>query len=1328
MALQLVKGTSGNDTIVLDANQPSSNPPGFDPTQPVNVSLLAGVDSVRIKDVTGAITVAATDAGDTVNVSGISTAALNITLGSSAARPDLINTVVVDGSRQGVNATAPVGVIGGGNTDVVTVDKVNGIVKALLAAGDDQLTVNSGNAVLQVDLGAGNDKITAGAKGTVTGSVALGTGNDEVVLEHTTGTVRVTSGDGGDKVTVKHASGDVGVVLGNTANPAFPSGALGPIIGGNLRTPERVDNLVLLTNDPGTATAKLSVTGGTGNDLVEVTAGAGNTLNLALGAGTDAAHIVGAASGIVDLGAGDDQIAVENAGNITVNLGTGLDIAQLSNLAGTASVVAADAGDKVVLNGLGGATNVTLGSSLTNLTLQNEVTVNGTRSNGNSVAPVTVNGSGNVDKVAINHVNGTITATLAGGDDTLVIEAGAVAMRVDLGAGNDKADVGVAGTATGSIALGTGLDQLNLTNTSGVTSVSTSDAGDKINVTHAVGTLSATLGGLTAAAPSVTDNNFALTNSSSDQAVNAKVTAGTANDFIDLNIGNKSTYTVTSGAGNDAVNVIGAASGTVDLGAGNDIARIAHGAATTVLLGTGHDTAEITNVAGAITVSSVDADDSISIDAGAGAINVTLGSSATNLALNNTLQINGSSSAGNATAPITVNGGTNADDVYISNVNGTVKGGLGGGNDSLHLIASASALQMDLGAGNDWAYSGHDGSVTGSLSLGTGLDNVRLENTTGILRVSSIDGGDRIRVDHAAGNLGITLGNAATALPTLDVGFDFEQFQLTAPSKLDNVVRVSAVDSDNTAKVAVTGGTGNDLVELFAGAPSANTVVTGAGDDIVHIAPNTAGGVYTANVDLGAGNDQLSLDSPIGGTVQLGLGHDLARFNGGQVTMNALDGGDAILAIGTGPFTGTGVSVINLGGNGGLIDSSATYLKDLPNAQGVNNYVAATDVDKMVINGNTGVDRVDVKFGRNITVSSGAGNDLLNVQGSGLTVKGGSGNDKITATLSGGQSNITGDDGNDRISVTGTAEGGVVSGGIGFDLITAKQTSGATIEGGADGSVQEKMVIALRAGEAGNTDPSVDILVDGTKIATQVVSNTQAKNYEFLFDSSALKTGRIDVKLTNSTNVPGNVPGGVPSGTSITRSVYVGDGSIRVNMPDAVGVQKVAGATGIYDRGVGLEATDGKDIVATSPQTDGTVGLAWNGTLRMQLASADTLKGDELTLESSVALLRRGEGVENLYGQAATIKTGTDIASDQLWFSKNSDGSYVVSVLGTSDKAVLHAGLASLQDKTGKLLDTAGLDRLVNAMAALPAPLSGQTTYTAAQHAALDTVLAASWH
>lgn len=132
-----------------------------------------------------------------------------------------------------------------------------------------------------------------------------------------------------------------------------------------------------------------------------------------------------------------------------------------------------------------------------------------------------------------------------------------------------------------------------------------------------------------------------------------------------------------------------------------------------------------------------------------------------------------------------------------------------------------------------------------------------------------------------------------------------------------------------------------------------------------------------------------------------------------------------------------------------------------------------------------------------------------------------------------------------------------------------------------------------------------------------------------------------------------------------------------------------------------------------------------------------TLKDASVQMYSGDTSVVQATGVPeriSVNGGQHTLDLGSGTTSDHLWF-QSSGNDLVISVLGSAEKETItnwYSGtsyqLTQIVAGDGKTLDASGAEQLVQAMAAFSPPLPGQATYTQAEQAQLQTVLAANWH
>lgn len=737
------------------------------------------------------------------------------------------------------------------------------------------------------------------------------------------------------------------------------------------------------------------------------------------------------------------------------------------------------------------------------------------------------------------------------------------------------------------------------------------------------------------------------------------------------------------------------------------------GRGVSVDLMTGDDFAVINADTDPVKVVAKDAGDVIYVQS-RGAVDVTLGA-ATSALTSNSLNIGVTDTAVNPAATINVKGANASDYVGITSAVGAVTVALGEGDDFLSIEHSIAGVTADLGAGNDQVGASNcDGPI--KVALGTGQDQVQAYGFNRQITITALDGGDLLQI-NGTDQIDVTLGNKANPV-VLDTSWLPSYSIQNLPTKIDNALFVSATNDTGNFKVA--GGNGNDLLSVQTSSNWNGNLTMGDGDDALLL----HGSANNVVADVGAGNDYIDLELALNADISLGTGHDkvLTQFEH-QMVVKAADGGDAITVFGL--QSEPNKASITLGSGNGTADTTELVMAtDMKITGEVNNAVAVAYVNDLSVVGGSGADAIGTRLAQMVNIQSGAGNDQVNVDFADTVNIGlGDGNDLLTVTST-HLSTIDGGAGNDKIIAFLGGEG-TVKGGAGNDQISLSGSGNLFAEGGADGSQLLTVQLGLKSTLASGVGARAKIMVDGTQVGVQQVNNTTLQNYQFSFDSSLLKAGKVDVVYDNDAFVAAS--GSTPAQD---RNLYVAPGSVRITDANGRGVLSLDPSRAIYDRGYGAAATDGADIYTAWKQSDGSYGMGWNGALRFQLDNPDALRGDEISIEQGGnVLLKRGEGVENIYGLNEKLQLGSDVAFDQLWLTKSRNGDYNAQIIGTGDKAVLHnSTYGSIVDKSGKTLSMLDMDNLVNAMASMTPPPMGQTTLTADQHAKLDSVLAANWH
>lgn len=532
-----------------------------------------------------------------------------------------------------------------------------------------------------------------------------------------------------------------------------------------------------------------------------------------------------------------------------------------------------------------------------------------------------------------------------------------------------------------------------------------------------------------------------------DQFQNITVEGGDGNDHVTAALYSYGILTVNLGAGDDVLNISGAA--TVTLGAGRDRVVIGDDFLSQTL---GRPNITISDFAAGNTGDVLDV----------GAIVADYFDFPN--ALNGTISANPFASGH---LRLVQDG---ADVLVRLDVDGNASGVGAAYERDIVRLTGVTVAQLTAANFGGWAPSG-SAPVSASIS-GTASNDVLDAGPVGST-VLGLGGNDDIRGGRLADRLEGGDGN-----DTLNGGGGGDTL---LGGNGNDIIR------DGRGSDTIDAGDGDDVIDLVRAvwnrndvnfAPEVLTVAAGAGNDVVNLGrsarQNSSDYIapMTATVDLGAGDDRFTLTHEFGAvTVTLGAGRDVVdyRFAGMTITdFQAGIGGDAIdlnyiiyrilgLPSGSNPFatghvrlvqSGSDTLVIidddGIGGgsfNGGLTNAAAIAIR-LQNvmvsdlvasnflgldplgtavANPTSNGTAAADTltgggGSDTINGLDGDDRIDGAAGGDI-LSGGAGNDIVEGGFGTDQIHGGDGNDVLTDTGDGSDL-LTGGDGDDQISVT----------------------------------------------------------------------------------------------------------------------------------------------------------------------------------------------------------------------------------------------------------------------------------------------------------------------
>ncbi|ROH88427.1 calcium-binding protein [Pseudomethylobacillus aquaticus] len=710
------------------------------------------------------------------------------------------------------------------------------------------------------------------------------------------------------------------------------------------------------------------------------------------------------------------------------------DMVRLYNMGGSAVNLALGSGDNIVTNGIyssssntpykdfGGIANITVttgaGNDVLHLFTGNHIINAGDGNDNISFA----NGLTIVDAG-----EGANTITGGTGDHSVVTGAGNDGITLQAGnqtvhAGEGDNNVILIGTGARLVETGMGIDTVRLYNMAGSPVI--------LNLGNSNNTVTNGIYSSTSNTPYKDFGGIA----------NITVTTGAGNDVLHLFAGN---HLINAGGGDDQI-TFGNGFTSVDAGEGDNIVTGGTGDHV-VLAGAGDDAITLQGGAQKIVAGSGNniiklyqsGDRQITAGDGADAIRLyNMGGSSVNLALGNgdNTVTNGIYSSSSST-PHKDYGGS-------ANITVTT----GAGNDVLHLFVGNHFI--NAGAGND------------NISFGNGLTSVDAGEGSNIVTGGTGDhtvvagvGNDAITlqagnqsIQAGEGNNNITLIGAGARLIEAGMGSDTVRLYNMGGSSVnlalgsgDNVVTNGIYSSSSSipykdygglANLAVTTGAGNDVLHLFAGNHSINA---GAGNDNISFGNGIAnvdagegnnvitGGTGNHSLVTGAGNDAITLQGGIQAIAAGGGDNQIKLYEAGDRQITAGDGADAVR------LYNMGVSSVNL---------------------------ALGDGDNTVTNGiyssSSSIPLKDYGGSANIAVTTGAGNDVLQLYAGNHIINAGAGDDNIS--FGNGKAVIYVGDGNDIVTsgsgnslLIGARGNDTFTTGNGFDVISFNKGDGQDI-------------------------------------------------------------------------------------------------------------------------------------------------------------------------------------------------------------------------------------------------------------------------------------------
>lgn len=915
--------------------------------------------------------------------------------GQTYSYTQVVNLFVSTGPNGVVNGTAAADTINLGYADAggeSVQDNSGGADTVYAGAGNDNVSLFAGNDLAYG--GTGDDTQSGGAgNDTIFGnegndSLFGGIGEDSL------------SGDEGNDTLFGDAGNDA--LVGSDGDDSLDGGDGDDLLLGGIGTDTIIGGAGNDTLDGGSDSALL--VGGLGNDtyiltwgVVDESSGDGIDLvitggNYVLDAGVENLTITGSSvagtgnslANVLTSGAGSQQLFGLD-GNDTLNAGDGDD--QLDGGTGADSMIGGAGNDEyfidvssdVIVEGVGGGTDTVwanatyaLSANVENLILSASLgAVDGT---GNASANQIEGTSGNN---LLSGLDGNDTLVGYGGDDTL--DGGAGSDSLDGGTGNDvyrvdtSTDVIVEAASSGTdrvessvdFTLGTNLEHLTLTGTSGVRGTGNSGAN---------------------AITGNTGDNLLQGMSGNDSLI-----GGSGNDTLD---GGAGTDSMTGGAGDDTYIidsasdvVIEVAGGGIDLiqssltyTLGAEIEQLAL-TGTSGIGGTGNTLANvIIGNGGANALAGNDGNDTLVGGAGADTLNGGLGVDSLVGGLDNdsytvdatsdlVVELSGEGTD-SVTSSVAYTLSANVENLTLSGtsaINGT-------GNIIANVLTGNSAANLLTALDGNDTLSGGDGNDT--LDGGVGSDSM-----TGGL------GNDTYVVD-ASSDIVVEAASAGTDLVQSSVTW-------TLASNFENLTLIGAGITNGTGNSVANVLTGNSAANLLSGAAGNDTLLGGDGNDTLD------GGTGSDSMTGGLGNDTYVVDATADVIVEVaGGGIDTVQSS---VTLTLGTEIDNLVLTGTGVINGTGNGLANaLTGNSAANNLSGAVGNDTLSGAGGNDTLLGGDGDD-VLDGGTGNDSMTGGLGNDTYVVDAATDVIVEAAGGGTDLV----QSSVTLTLGTEVENLT---------------------------------------------------------------------------------------------------------------------------------------------------------------------------------------------------------------------------------------------------------------------------------------------------------------------------------
>ena len=808
-------------------------------------------------------------------------------------------------------------------------------------------------------------------------------------------------------------------------------------------------------------------------------------------------------------------------------------------------------------------------------------------------------------------------------------------------------------------------------------------------------------------------------------------------------------FDIQFGSGNDQVSLTSALSDTIDGGAGDDTIQAGRG--TDNLsggLGTDLLIVDFTAIGNAVTTNRTGDDITLVTSftqTGGGTITIDgferismIGSNLADELVGGALSDTLSGSDGNdtvfGTALDSLNGGANNDLLHIDLSAQTENISISSGGTTNLLdgtaIISFEQLDIQLGSGNDQI------SLTGALndtidggagddtiSAGRGTDILSGGLGTDLLIVDFTAIGSPVTTNRTGDDITLVTSYVQTGGGTITID-GFERISMVGSNLADELVggalsdTLSGSDGNDTvfgtALDSLNGGANNDLLHIDLSAQTENISISSGGT--TNLLDGTAIISFEQlDIQLGSGNDQISLTGALSDTIDGGAGDDTISAGGGTDSLSGGLGTDLLIA----NFSANAVAVTaaRTGDDIGLVTSFVQTGVGTLTIDGFERaFLTGSNLGDVLVGGaladtlfgGDGNDTLIANAGDD-SVAGGFGNDSI-IAGDGTnTIAGGSGIDTVdfssrTAAISINLATGTGTDtltgievviGTDQLdSIVGGAAAETLSGGLGADTLIGGD--GADSLNGGDGidfvdytddSDADGIVIDLVAGTAA-TASGLDTLV----AIENVIGSVGADSIIGAAASTELDGGAGDDTINAS------------AGTG-DQNLIGGDGNDQLTsasgndtLSGGIGTDQLSGGSGndlilgqndndTLFGGLGddtMDGGDGDDFLTAGDGADSVVGGLGNDNVFLGLGT-DTLDG--------------GDGTDAVFASTAGAAVNIDLGAGTITFgAENQTVTGVENVFGDAFDDTLTGDAADnlLQggDGADSLIGGDGIDTL----------------------------------